>query len=149
MLITSLMLLNITFFVRTTANSLTFAILELCRFPRVLAKLEKEIFDVLGKDGRLTQDNLPQLKYAEQVVKETLRLDPVVSGIPRQTARKLDILGHSIPAGVGVIAAVRAIHRDERYWESPLEFRPERWDNGFVPQAGTYLPFGAGPMNCE
>jgi cytochrome P450 len=42
------------------------------------------------------------------------------------------------------------VHRDPRYFEDPLAFRPERWENNWEKQlpACAFFPFGAGPRQC-
>jgi cytochrome P450 len=42
------------------------------------------------------------------------------------------------------------VHRDARFFDAPLEFRPERFAGGVTQQraAGEYLPFGLGPTSC-
>ncbi|KAJ3051080.1 hypothetical protein HK097_007943 [Rhizophlyctis rosea] len=133
----------------TTSHTLTFIILELCRNPHILTKLEDEIETVLGgRDAEVTWDGVHQLKYLEMVIKETQRLHAVVGGIGRESTRDVDVLGHRIEKGTRVNVAIRLLQRDSRYWDEPLVFKPERWENGFVPRAGTYLPFGDGVHNC-
>ena len=42
------------------------------------------------------------------------------------------------------------IHHDARWFDDPLEFRPERWLDGLekrLPRMA-YLPFGGGPRVC-
>ena len=42
------------------------------------------------------------------------------------------------------------VHRDARWFDTPLEFRPERWENGLAKQLPrfAYFPFGGGPRQC-
>ncbi|KAJ3039651.1 Cytochrome P450 3A4 [Rhizophlyctis rosea] len=132
----------------TTSHTLTFIFLELCRNPHILAKLVEEIDTVLPRNAKPTWDSLPQLKYLDQIIKETQRLWAVVGGVGRETTRDVELLGHKLQKGTRVNITIRQLQRDARYWDDPLSFIPERWDNGFVPRPGTFLPFGDGPHNC-
>jgi cytochrome P450 len=42
------------------------------------------------------------------------------------------------------------LHRDPRYFESPGEFRPERWSGDLAKRLPrfAYFPFGGGPRIC-
>jgi cytochrome P450 len=42
------------------------------------------------------------------------------------------------------------VHRDKRWFEAPLEFRPERWADGLAQRLPrfAYFPFGGGPRQC-
>ena len=58
--------------------------------------------------------------------------------------------GYRIPAGVNLIVSPLITQRDARWFDAPLEFRPERWTAEFreaVPQYA-YPPFGGGPHKC-
>ncbi|KAI9090965.1 cytochrome P450 [Phlyctochytrium arcticum] len=133
----------------TTANSLTFALYRLILNPHALKALRDNTDQHLGPSGDITHDNISKLTYSELVIKESLRIDPVVSGIPRTVARQgVSLLGHEIPKGTIVFAYVRGIHHCKEYWPEPEKFDPSRWENNYMPPPGTYLPFGDGPMNC-
>jgi cytochrome P450 len=84
----------------------------------------------------------------EFVIKEALRLDPTVTVLGKLSQKPVHVLGYSFPKGLLFIMDILSVQRSERYWESPLEFKPERWDNGFTPKSGSYLPFGDGATNC-
>ena len=69
--------------------------------------------------------------------------------IPHRAIQDSSIGGHPVPKDSPVMFNLWNMHRDEKYWDKPLEFRPERWiqDNKFVLQA-SFLPFGAGRRSC-
>lgn len=60
--------------------------------------------------------------------------------------------GKSIPKGTQVFINLWAFHYDEREWEEPTAFRPERFldkDGKFVHGMNiSFLPFGAGRRVC-
>jgi len=59
------------------------------------------------------------------------------------------VSGYEIKAGTRVMASIYLSHRDERYWDAPTEFCPERFERGAKkPPALTYIPFGAGDRAC-
>ena len=53
-----------------------------------------------------------------------------------------------VPAGMTFLISPFVLHRDERFWEQARSFEPSRWQNGFEPVRGAYLPFGAGARTC-
>lgn len=77
---------------------------------------------------------------------EALRLYPPAWVITRRAIENFDVDGFHIPAGAMVIVSPWVVHRDKDLWDSPQEFRPERFADG-APQVG-YLPFGQGPRLC-
>ena len=55
-----------------------------------------------------------------------------------------------IPANTSIIIPVYGIHTDEKYYDKPDEFRPERFTEEEKAKRSkyTYLPFGDGPRVC-
>jgi cytochrome P450 family 135 len=118
----------------TTANSLSWAIERLCRHPEKLERLAEEVHS--GEEG-----------YMQAVVKETLRLRPVISIVLRRLVEPMEIGGRMLPAGVSIVPSIHLVHRRPDIYQKPDEFQPER----FLDQApGTYtwIPFGGGVRRC-
>ena len=118
----------------TTATSLAWAIERLVRHPGKLRRLAEEA-DAGGDE------------YADAVVKETLRLRPVIPLVVRELQEPMEIGGHLLPAGARVTPCILLVHRRADVYPEPNRFRPER----FLEQpAGTYtwIPFGGGVRRC-
>jgi cytochrome P450 len=133
----------------TTANALSWSWYLLATHPRVRAKLEQEIDQVL--QGRLPQaDDLPQLSYTRQVLTEAMRLFPPAWAIGRRTLVDYSFAQYTLPAGCVVVHLPYLVQRSARWFQDPLAFRPERWSESFKQQLPkfAYFPFGGGPRNC-
>jgi cytochrome P450 len=133
----------------TTANTLSWTWWLLAQNPAVEKKLHEELDGVLG--GRApTVDDLPKLTYLSQVLTESLRLYPTAWGMARLAAEEHEIAGYPVRPGYGVAFAQWVMHRDARWFDAPLEFRPERWENDLAKQLPrfAYFPFGGGPRQC-
>jgi cytochrome P450 len=133
----------------TTALTLSWTWYLLAQHPGVEAKLLRELQEVLG-DREPTVEDLPRLRYAELVIKESMRLYPPAWGISREAKEECEIRGYGVPAGTQLLIVSWAMHRDPRYFERPEAFDPERWEDGSVKGVPkyAYLPFGAGPRLC-
>jgi cytochrome P450 len=133
----------------TTAHTLGFACHLLGQHPDQEAKLLAELGQCLG--GRPpTVDDLPRLRFTEQLTKETLRLYPAVYGFLREARHDDELGGYQVPAGTTVILPQWVIHRDGRFYPEPEAFAPDRWTPEFernLPRCA-YFPFGAGPRVC-
>jgi cytochrome P450 len=134
----------------TTSNALTFTWYLLSQNPDKAAKLRKEIDRVIA-DRLPTIDDLPNLKYTEAVLAESMRLFPPAWAIGRLTIEEHEFGGFTIPKGALVLVSPYVAGRDPRYWQEPGEFIPERWESQSVKEAGQkniYFPFGGGVRRC-
>jgi cytochrome P450 family 135 len=114
----------------TTATALSWALERLARHPEAWARLRS------GDEP-----------YLDAVIKETLRLRPVLPIVLRRLKAPLEIGGWELPEGVSAVPCIYLMHRRPDIYPDPLAFRPER----FLEQpAGTYtwIPFGGGVRRC-
>ena len=133
----------------TTALNLSWTWHLLAGHPEIEEKLHEELRETLG--GRAPEmSDLPKLRYADAVVKESTRLYPPVWGFGREALQDCEIGGFHVPRGTQVVMSQWIMHRDARYFPSPESFRPERWLDGStdgLPKYA-YFPFGGGPRLC-
>jgi len=133
----------------TTANALTWTWYLLSEHPDVEAKLHAELDAVLG--GRLpTVEDVAQLRYAEMVLTEVIRLYPPAWVVGRQALNDHAIGKYVAPAGTTLFMSPYVIHHDPRYFPDPDRFYPERWTpemRAELPKFA-YFPFGGGPRLC-
>ncbi|KAM3279197.1 hypothetical protein ACQJBY_046489 [Aegilops geniculata] len=136
----------------TTGTTLEWAMSELLNNPKVMAKAQLEVREVLGSErAAITNSDLGGLHYLQMVIMETLRLHPAGVIILRGAREDCEILGYGIPKGTKVHINVFAISRDSRYWQDPEAFKPERFENNDIDYKGThfeFIPFGAGRRQC-
>src|ERR687897_3126430 len=116
----------------TTATGLSWAFERLLRTPRVLEILSASLDD----------DD-----YVDAVVKETLRVGPVIVDVARKLTRDTEVAGWQLPAGTLVLPAIAVLHARPDLYESPEEFRPERFIDGGA-ESYAWIPFGGGVRRC-
>jgi cytochrome P450 len=120
----------------TTATALAWTLERLVRTPRVLTRLREE------------QEAGEGTEYLDAVVKEALRLRPVVPGVIRQLQRPLTIGGMDLPKGVNISPSIYLIHRRPDVYPDPEAFRPERFLGEDAPGTYEWLPFGGSVRRC-
>lgn len=133
----------------TTAISLSWTLFLLARNPAAEERLAAEIRDVAP--SRLpTAADLPRLRFAEAVVKESLRLYPPAYVIGREAVADCVVGGFPVPARATVYLSPWVLHRDPRWFDEPESFRPDRWLDGSAARLPkyVYIPFGGGPRIC-
>ncbi|KAL7165165.1 hypothetical protein ACSBR2_040942 [Camellia fascicularis] len=136
----------------TTSNAIEFAMAEMMNKPEVMKKAQEELETIVGKDNIVEESHINKLPYLQAILKEVLRLHPVLPlMVPHCPSQTCIIGGYTIPKGARVFINVWAIHRDPSIWENPLEFRPERFLDGKWGYRGAdfnYFPFGSGRRMC-
>lgn len=131
----------------TTALALTFTGYLLGRHPGVAARVASAARG-LDDDGFI--DGVVECVELDRVVKESLRLYPPVYGIFREPIEDDVLGGYRIPSGSILALNQWVVHRDDRFFDQPDEFRPGRWTEEFEDSLspGAYFPFAAGPRRC-
>jgi cytochrome P450 len=118
----------------TTATALSWALYEVGRDQAQLAK---------ARTAALAGDD----DYLEAVLKEAMRLHPVIPMVVRHLMKPATVGGVDLPAGVTVAASIILAHADPENHPDPDAFRPERFVGGHLPP-NTWLPFGGGVRRC-
>jgi cytochrome P450 len=133
----------------TTALALSWTFYLLSLHPQVQRTLHEELDHVLGTRTAAPHD-LPALRFTENVVRESMRLYPPAYGIGREAVEDCEIGEYFVPAGTTIFMSAWVLHRDPRWYEEPLAFRPDRWEDGLADRLPrhAYMPFGGGPRIC-
>nr|WET52765.1 cytochrome P450 71AT283 [Callicarpa americana] len=136
----------------TSASSIVWTMTALMKAPNVMEKLHAEIRNLIGKKGKVDEDDLPKLPYLKAVINETFRLYPVAPLlVPRETIERCTLEGYEIQPKTVVYVNTWAVARDPEYWENPGEFLPERFLNNDIDIKGQdfgVIPFGSGRRMC-
>ncbi|WP_135536237.1 cytochrome P450 [Halostella pelagica] len=130
----------------TTALTLTFTLDLLTRNPEAADRVRSEIDAAV--DGRPEMTDLHALEFTNAVVRESMRLYPPAHEIRREPVRDVTFGGYRVPAGALLVLPTWVLHRDDRYWDDPETFRPERWLDGDDRPDFAYFPFGGGKRRC-
>ena len=131
----------------TTANALTFTFHLIAKNPEVYQKalLEIEAID----DDLPPMEKIAKLNYVKNCVEESMRLYPPAWITDRVAIEDDSFADYHIKKGTMIGISFYELHRNEKYWKNPDEFKPERFsDEHRKETAGYYFPFGAGPRMC-
>ncbi|KAI7733768.1 hypothetical protein M8C21_015231 [Ambrosia artemisiifolia] len=136
----------------TSASTVVWAMTMLIKNPNSMKKVQQEVRTAVRKKGKVDEDDLYKFDYLRAVIKESLRLYPVVPLlVPRESRERCVLEGYEIPKKTLVYVNAWAIGRDPKCWERPEEFEPERFMGSNVDFKGAdfeLIPFGAGRRGC-
>ena len=134
----------------TTALTLSWTWYALAQQPARRGETGRRVVPASSAGRAPPWMTFPRLTYTEQVITESMRLYPPVYLIGREAVDHCTLGDYPVRRGTTVFLSQWVTHRDGRFYEDPLEFRPERWQ---VSQAKrlpkyAYFPFGGGPRVC-
>ncbi|XP_063909187.1 probable cytochrome P450 304a1 [Zophobas morio] len=132
-------------------QTLSFFFGLLINHPDVQIKVQEELDRVVGRSRLPTLDDRKDLPYFEATLREVLRLIPVTPlGLPRRCVEDTTLGGYFIPKDTIMLPNLWTAHRDERVYENPDKFQPERFldDHGNLIRKDTTVAFGAGKRLC-
>jgi len=121
----------------TTATALAWALYELGRDPELMRRTQAAA-DAMDADGDA---------WLDAVLKESMRLHPVIPMVVRTLMKPQAIAGVDVPRGATVGPSILVAHSREDNYEHPERFDPERF-LGHNPPTNTWIPFGGGVRRC-
>ncbi|XP_067096219.1 25-hydroxyvitamin D-1 alpha hydroxylase, mitochondrial [Osmerus mordax] len=136
--------------VDTISSSMSWSLYELSRHPDVQTTLREEVLTVLAGRSIPGAADVARMPLMKAVVKEVLRLYPVIPANARViTEKDIQVGGYNIPKNTLITLCHFATSRDPAVFPNPDAFQPQRWlnrDEGHHPYAS--LPFGVGKRSC-
>ena len=134
----------------TSASALTWVFYILATQPALVARIRAEITEVCG-DEPISFEHVKRLNFVRNVFRETLRLYPPITFLPRVANERTKLGDTHVRKGALIMVAPWVLHRHKRFWRDPDVFDPDR----FLPERekaeqtpGAYIPFGIGPRIC-
>jgi cytochrome P450 len=118
----------------TTATALAWALYELGRDKSQMAR---------ARTAALADET----DYLEAVVKESMRLHPVIPMVVRHLMAPATVGGINLPRGTNIGPSILIGHAREDSYKEPAAFRPERFLEGEV-ATNAWIPFGGGVRRC-
>ncbi|XP_037044699.1 cytochrome P450 4d1-like [Bradysia coprophila] len=136
----------------TTSSAISFVLYNVAKYPDVQRKVYEEVANHLQDgDHDVSLKDLNNFRYLDLVIKESLRIYPIVPYFGRRLCDDVKVDGLTLPRYSNVYISPFIMGRDENIFPNPMKFDPERFDletttdkwNPFC-----YVPFSAGPRNC-
>ncbi|MEQ2295896.1 hypothetical protein AMECASPLE_019305 [Ameca splendens] len=137
--------------VDTTSNTLTWALYQLSKNPEIQDRLYEEVSTLVPADRIPTAAEVTGMPFLRAVVKETLRMYPVVPMNARIiTEKPISVGGFQFPKNTSFTFCHYAISHDENTFPESFKFKPERWlrDGRQRPNPFGSIPFGYGVRSC-
>ena len=134
--------------VDTTTKSTQWFWYNLSKHPNVQDKLHDELHSVIKDGPVITAEHYNKLHYMKMCLKESMRITPGAVAHARVMKEDTTIGGVLLPKNTSVLADLFGISLDGRFWDNPLEFKPERWENKKNIDPFSSIPFGIGPRMC-
>ena len=116
--------------VDTTGNTIAFLLYHLAVHPDKQEKLYQEIVRVVGKDGKMTEDRLAEMRFLKACQQESARMCPVALGSLRNPDKDIVLNGYQIPKDTTVFRLGFIMSNDAENFKEPEKFMPERWMRG-------------------
>ncbi|MBQ48699.1 MAG: cytochrome P450 [Zetaproteobacteria bacterium] len=128
----------------TTAIALAWAMYWILLEPDVFAKVKAEIAELGPEPDPFAYT---KLDYLSAVVRETLRIRPIITEMMRFLTKPMDLMGYEVPAGHNVGFSISLLHFNSDVYSEPEKFKPERFlDTKYKPYE--FIAFGGGHRRC-
>ncbi|GJQ69783.1 Cyp6g1 [Trypoxylus dichotomus] len=136
----------------TIGSTLCYILYELARHEEYQTRLREEIETVMSNYESITTGALKEMVYLEMILREAMRMYPVLPFLDRKVAKdyKIPDTNITLKKGTNIYISTIGMHMDPKYFPDPHKFDPGRFaiENKANIEPFTYLPIGAGPRIC-
>ncbi|KAK9112483.1 hypothetical protein Scep_020002 [Stephania cephalantha] len=145
----------------STASAIAWALAFMIHKREVQEKVFEQVITKhkLGERRRgnavISVEEVRDMEYVHAVVKETVRMRPILPVAPQRAERDSELGGVKVREGTPVVMNLYAVLRDERVWREPNRFMPERFlgsddggDNYVEAMERSFVSFGVGRRIC-
>ena len=139
--------------IEATSTTCLWLLYQLAQHQDIQKRLYQELVSCLGSNEEVSADKIPS--YLKAALKESQRINPVASLVPRVFDKDIELHGYHIPAGVNIFIQNHFLSVDKCcHGEDAKKFIPERWlrdvETGKKHEMNPFgsLPFGYGVRLC-
>lgn len=142
----------------TTINTLSWAILYLCKYPKAQEKLQQEVAQVTNANSRkVALSDQKSMPYTQALIDEILRHSSVIAdGVAHRALENFEFQGYFFPKNCWIQPNIYYIHHNPKIWDDPDTFHPERFltsgnDDGLqlkYEKSENIFPFSGSKRTC-
>ena len=134
----------------TSASALSWALYLIAQDRDVQDRMHAETRLAFGQEGGLQPRHFKFLKLTRDVFRETLRLYPPVSFVPRDITVPETMRDKKLKKGSAIFISLWLMQRHREIWKNPDTFDPDRFSRDHEKEAirSAYMPFSQGPRVC-
>lgn len=134
----------------TSASALSWALYLVAQDRDIQDRMHAETELAFGQEGGLQPRHFKFLKLTRDVFRETLRLYPPVSFVPRDITVPETMRDKKLKKGSAIFISLWLMQRHREIWKNPDTFDPDRFSRDDEKEAirSAYMPFSQGPRVC-
>lgn len=134
----------------TSASALSWALYLISRDKEIQDRMHAETELAFGQEGGFSPRNFKFLKLTRDAFRETLRLYPPVSFVPRDVTVPEVMRDKTLKKGSAIFISLWLLQRHREIWKNPDTFDPDRFSREDEKEAirSAYMPFSKGPRVC-
>ena len=130
----------------TTSIAISWLCYDIWSHTDCFYRIKNEL-EAVTKNTPMNVEHLDKFKYLDAVIKESMRLHPVVPGVIRKLKKPMLLDKVSLPKDVIVGINLYDLNHNPKYWMEPEAFKPERFLVDELPDI-PFIPFGGGIRRC-
>lgn len=134
----------------TVAITLGWLIIYMANNQEIQEKVYQELTRVIGKGNTPALTHRKDTSMLNACIQEVMRIRTAAPlALPRKASEDIHVGGYVIPKDTQVLMNVYGLAMDDKYWDRPEDFIPERWISTTTEGSNeAFIPFGVGPRMC-